>query len=84
MSPRAGVVCISGAAVNPETGERTQSLATCKHVAPYESNVDLVLEFAGSTFDQVCKGVSCELKFKTEPDAPVPAQTNAEAVARGS
>lgn len=70
VSPRSGVVCIAGVATNPDTNAKTESLASCKRVGAYDTNVDMQVSFAGGDLSAVCKGVTCAFTFREVPDAP--------------
>lgn len=69
VSDGSGVVCVVGIVTNPTTKATTESLATCKQVSPYASNVELQVEFAGGELEPLCKGVTCSLSLRDVPDA---------------
>jgi hypothetical protein len=68
VSPRTGVVCIAGTATNPTSKVTTESLASCKNVPAYASNVEIQMMFAGANLAEVCKGVTCAFSIKEVPD----------------
>lgn len=73
VSPRSGVVCVAGIATNPSSGEKTESLATCKQVPAYATNVEMQVMFAGGVIAPLCKGVTCSFTLREVPDSAAPA-----------
>ena len=67
VSPRSGVVCVTGVATNPTT-QTSESLPTCEAVTPY-AEVHMKMMFAGGELRNVCKGVQCDFRLRDEPDA---------------
>jgi hypothetical protein len=73
VSPRSGIVCVVGVATNPSTKVISESLASCKHVPPYASNVEIEMMFAGADLAAACKGATCRLTVRDVSDAtPAP------------
>lgn len=69
-TPREGVVCVEGTA---SAGEKsTTSLATCKAVEPYETNVKMSVMFAGASISKLCPGGSCAFSVKDVAPQMVP------------
>lgn len=63
LSALSGVVCLEGTATNPNTGESTTSLATCRRVEEYESLIEVNLMFAGGELFSLCpREVKCSMK----------------------
>jgi len=60
-SPRSGVVCISGIAMNPDTKASTMSLPACQEVHAYSSAVHMTVMFAGRSLEEVCGKDRCDL-----------------------
>jgi hypothetical protein len=63
VSPRTGVVCVTGTVKNAKTGHRSTSLAACEPVQPYQSEVRLKVSFAGRVYREMCPSNDCEIDF---------------------
>ncbi len=74
-TPREGVVCVYGVA-STTNGQSVESLPSCAHVEPYESNLKVSMMFAGGDLRAICPTPSsCDLSVKDLPisePAPVP------------
>jgi hypothetical protein len=53
-TPKSGILCLKGVATNTATNGVSESLATCREIKPYDSNVNLAFEFAGSDLRRIC------------------------------
>ena len=72
VSPRAGIVCVRGHAVNEKTNRSVKSLAACAPVAAYAS-VTMELRFAGRELDPICPDANaCRLAVEEAPEPSVP------------
>ena len=71
VSPRAGVVCVTGLATNPTTKQVASSLPACISVLPYASGVELKLMFAGGELRDTCKNVDCAFSVTDTPDVKI-------------
>lgn len=70
---KAGMLCLKGIAKNLKSEATSESIATCREVKPYDSNVRMVFSFGGGDLHKVCPQDS-DCKFnvtsvgdKTEP-----------------
>jgi hypothetical protein len=70
VSARAGIICIVGKAANPSAARSAVSLPACRALAPYESNVNMTVQFAGSDLASACKGGDCQVGFVDAKDSP--------------
>jgi hypothetical protein len=61
LSPQAGVVCLQGAVANPDTKAITTSLAACREVGAYASEVHMTMMFAGKNLADTCGKSACQL-----------------------
>jgi hypothetical protein len=69
VSPRSGVVCVQGTAVNEKTKRSARSLPACTKVEPYASAVAMELMFAGQELAPVCPDQSaCRLVIDEAPE----------------
>ncbi len=71
-SAKRGVLCLKGVAKNTKTAITTDSIADCKEIKPFESNVQLMFKFAASSLRKACPQTGdCEFSVspinKTEP-----------------
>lgn len=73
-TPREGVVCVYGVA-STTNGQSVESLPSCAHVEPYESNMKVSMMFAGGDLRAICPTPSaCDLSVKDLPiSEPAPA-----------
>ena len=72
-SPRVGVVCVQGTAVNEKTRQAVKSLPACAPVAAYASAVNMEVMFAGRELAPVCPDSNaCRLVVDDAPEAPTP------------
>lgn len=69
VSNRSGFLCVVGVATNPSSKQSTESMAACKLVTPYASNIELTVVFAGADLRFICKETTCSLSFKDAPEA---------------
>jgi hypothetical protein len=69
VSNRRGFLCVVGVATNPSSKQSTESIAGCKPVTPYASNMELPVIFAGADLRFICKDATCSLSFKDAPEA---------------
>lgn len=53
-TPKGGMLCLKGVAKNVKSGAVSESIATCKEIKPYDSNVRLVFSFASGDLHKVC------------------------------
>jgi hypothetical protein len=58
VSPNDGVVCMKGIASS--NGRSTTSLATCRHVDAYETNIKMSVMFAGADIKALCSPAPCD------------------------
>jgi hypothetical protein len=75
VSPRRGVVCAQGVVTNKQTGKLANSLAACKVIGPYDSNVELDFDFAGAELSEICpEAGGCSFEVVDVADSqPTPA-----------
>jgi len=68
VSPRSGVICLSGTAGDASTGNHTESLPSCLELKAYESNIHMTVVFADSEIKKICPTNKCTLRVEDVPD----------------
>jgi hypothetical protein len=71
VSPRSGIVCLVGIATSASRNMTIESLASCKQISAYATNIEMQVMFAGGDLAALCKGVSCTFTLREVPDAAI-------------
>lgn len=69
-APQDGILCLKGRATG--NGQSTESLATCKQIGAFETNIKMSVMFAGASIKALCAGAPCQFTVEdvNPPDTP--------------